>query len=301
MRGRTSRPWWRRHGLDWLEAAAAYGIAYGFGLLPLPVASAVSGWIARTLGPRLGISRRAHENLQRALPDLSLTQRRAVVRAMWDNFGRTVIELTQLGRYQRLLGTDTFHYEGVEHVEACRRAGKPILFLSAHFGNWEVLGLLARRYGYELIQVYRPTNNRLLDGLVRRLRTPACRHLVPKGQGGTRQLLKAARAGDPIGMLVDQRLSEGVVAPFLGLPAPTTPVAAQIAIRYGYALVPVKSLRVGGCRIRAVIEPAIEIPAEGDEAARVAAVTAEMNARIGRWVREHPGQWLWLHRRWGKF
>jgi Kdo2-lipid IVA lauroyltransferase/acyltransferase len=301
MRGGARRPWWRRHVLDWVEAAFVYGVAFSFRALPLPVASGLGGLLARTIGPQFrAISGRADINLRRVLPELGPAQRRAVIREMWDNFGRTGVELSQLDRYVRSVGSGILTFEGGEHVEAVQRAGKPVLFVSGHIGNWEVLGLLAEHYGYEMAQLYRPLNNPLIDPLLHRLRVPTRSWLVPKSQVGTRELLQTIRQGKPIGMLVDQRLSQGIEVPFFGLPAFTTPLPAQIAIRYGYALVPVLGLRLGGCRIRAVIEPAIEVPDEGDEAARVRAVTAAMNAVVERWVRAYPGQWLWLHRRWGR-
>ncbi len=294
------RPAWRRYGLDWLEAAAAYTVTGAMRCMPLAAASAVIGGLGRLVGPRLAVSRRADANLRRAMPALTATQRKAVVAAVWENFGRTSVEFTQLERYRRAIGTDVFRLEGAEHVEAAQRAGKPILFVSAHFGNWEVLGVLAKHFGLELVQVYRPANNPHVDRLWRRLRAPATTKLAPKGPEGTRMVVRAARDGAPYGMLVDQKLNEGISVPFFGLPANTTPIAAQIALRYGYVILPAFGLRIGGCRIKAVIEPPIEVPPHGSEADRVRAVTIAINAVLERWIRAHPGQWLWLHRRWGR-
>ena len=297
---RKQRPSWRRFGLDWIEAAAAYAATGLMRCLPLRAASAIMGTVGRLIGPRLGVSCRADANLQHVMPDLSTAQRRAIIASAWDNFGRTSVEFTQLERYRRAIGTEIFQLQGGEHVEAAQRDGKPILFVSGHFGNWEVLGVLAKHYGMELIQVYRPANNPLVDRLWHKLRAPATTKLAPKGPAGTRKVLRAARLGEPYGMLVDQKLNEGISVPFLGVPANTTPMAAQIALRYGYVILPAFGLRVDGCCIKAVIEPPISIPKSGSEDEKVRAVTIAINQVLERWIRAYPGQWLWLHRRWGK-
>lgn len=296
----NGRPWHRRYLLDWVEAGLAVVLTGLLRCLPLPAASAVGGWFARTVGPKLGVSRRAERNLKYAMPELDDAQRAAIVKAMWDNMGRTVVELTQMGRFGLPGESKYLEFEGREHVVAAMEANRPIACISGHYGNWELPVLAGLSLGMQVVRVYRTANNPIVDRLITRMRKPGGGRLLPKSKG-SRAMIVAARKGEPMGILFDQKLNEGETLPFFGHPANTTTLPAWLAVRFGYAVLPTRTVRTKGCRIKIIVEPPVEPSADGTHEERITAMTTELNQVLERWVRDQPGHWFWLHNRWGKW
>ena len=296
-----SRPWFRRNILDWVEAGLAVVLTGLLRLLPLPAASSLGGWFTRTIGPMLNVSRRADRNLKLAMPHLDQQQRRRIERAMWDNMGRTVVELTQMSRYG-LPGDNRWHeFEGREYVVAAMEAKRPIACISGHYGNWEMPVLAGLALGMQVVRVYRTANNPIIDRLINRMRKPGGGRLLPKGARGSRQLISAARKGEPMGILFDQKLNEGETLSFFGHPANTTTLPAFLAVRFGYCVLPTRTVRIKGCHLRTIVEPPVEPPTEGTVEERITAMTNDLNRVLERWIEDRPGHWFWLHNRWGKW
>jgi KDO2-lipid IV(A) lauroyltransferase len=173
------------------------------------------------------------------------------------------------------------------------------LLISAHFANWEILPIAARDYGLEGASIVRPTNNPFVNAWLERLRTRnGMPELISKGGDGLRRLYGLLREGKCVCMLVDQRASEGILVPFFGRGALTTPAPAALALRVGAVVVPFSAARVGGARFHVRVHPAIELPKTGDSTRDLVEFTAAINAFVEARVRENPEQWLWIHRRW---
>ena len=223
-------------------------------------------------------------------------EQRRILSGMWDNLGRV------LGEYphNRTLWASPgrIEYVGTDHLVPRDFADRPVVFFSGHFGNWEVAAPCAHAGGWPLSLVYRAPNNRFADRMLRQVRRPFTVAQLPKGPEGARQTLRAMRQKGALAILVDQKTNDGIAAPFFGRPAMTTPALAQFHLRMGAVLLPSRIVRTGGAWFRMEVEPPLTIEPTGDAAADQAALTAEMNAIIERWVREHPEQWLWIHRRW---
>jgi KDO2-lipid IV(A) lauroyltransferase len=279
-----------------LAAWAVYGV---FALLPVDAASAVGGFLGRVIGPLLPVTARARRNLARALPELDTAARAAVIRAMWDNLGRVVGEYPHLERIARDAGKGgRVEITGTEHIAGLREPGRPCIFFSGHLANWEIFALAARATGLPYAQVYRAPNNPFVDSMLRRVRRLEERDIVPKGVSGARKAVAVLREGRRLGMLVDQKLNDGIRVPFFGIAAMTAPAVAQLALRFGCPVIPVRMERLGGCRFRASFHPPLILSASDDRGADIAAAMRAINAQLEDWIRERPGQWLWLHRRW---
>jgi KDO2-lipid IV(A) lauroyltransferase len=289
-RGLATRLRWR------LEAAAAFLVFALFRLLGPVAAAALGAAVARALGPGLPVSRVGLRNLEIAFPERDAAFRAATLRAMWDNLGRTVAELPNLKR----LSCTT---EGAGHIAAVPK-GAPLIFVSAHLANWEVLQGAAARAGRPFAVVYRAIGNPHIDAMVRRFRAAAVpgppMPLLPKGAAGARGALAHLRGGGALAMLVDQKMNDGIAVPLFGRPAMTAPAAAQLALRFGCPVIPGRVLRDGAGKFRAIAEAPIPVPATGDRQADIEAMTAAINATLERWIRERPGEFLWLHRRFEK-
>ena len=281
-----------------LEAAVAALVYALFRLLPIDVASAVGGFLGRSVGPRLSVSRRAFANLAKAFPEMSAEQRRSVVRAMWDNLGRVAAEFPHLDEIAVYGGDGRVEVIGAENVDQLRDDGRPGIFFSGHLGNWEIVSLAATQRGLPLDRVYRAANNRLVEWLYRRGRAAVEGALIPKGAAGARLLLGAIRGDRHLGMLVDQKMNDGIAAPFFGRPAMTSSAVAELALRFSIPVAAAHVERLNGARFRIRIEPPIVFTPTGDRKADVAAATAHVNAVIEGWIRARPEQWLWLHNRW---
>jgi KDO2-lipid IV(A) lauroyltransferase len=265
-------------------------------------ASDLGAAVARGIGPLLPVSRVAHDNLTRAMPHLRAAERRAVVRAVWDNLGRTVAELPHLPALRETASGPGWELAGVEHVVALVEGGGPVILFSAHLGNWEVLPRAAQARGLPIGLFYRAATNPLVDAMLRRLRGQglAASPSFPKGAEGARGALRHLREGGALGALIDQKMNDGIEARFFGLPAMTAPAVAALALRFGCRPVPVQVQRLGPARLRVVCEAPLPVPATGDRQADIASLTQVMNDRVEAWIRARPGEWLWLHRRWPK-
>jgi len=280
------------------EASLAW-LAYGlFRALPVDAASAFGGWLASVVGPRLPVSRRAHRNLELALPERSAGEIYGLVRGMWANLGRVTAEYAHLDKFRCYEPNGRVEVVGIEHLDAVRDSETGALFFSAHLGNWEILTLGATQRGLALVQIYRAANNAAVNRLMARARRPVGGALHPKGHRGAREATAALGRGEHVAMLVDQKLGEGISVPFFGRPAMTARALATLALRHHCPVLPARVERLRGATFRLTIYPPMTIPDSGDRKADALAFMVSVNAVVEGWVRERPEQWLWLHRRW---
>jgi KDO2-lipid IV(A) lauroyltransferase len=276
-------------------AALVYGL---FRALPVDWASALGGFVARSIGPRLALSRRALKHLRLALPEIGEAEARSVIRGMWDNLGRVIAEYPHLGEYRVYDERGRIEIRGAEHIRAQGAPGKRAIFFSGHFGNWEVATLAVAQAGLRVVEMYRAPNNPFVDRLVNHARSVVGSELAAKGSAGARRMLAAMRDGRHIAMLVDQKQNDGLPVPFFGRDAMTGPALATFALRFRCTVVPVRVDRLRGARFRITVEPPLDLPRTGDAEADRRAVMTKVNQVLERWIRERPEHWFWLHRRW---
>jgi len=281
-----------------LQALGAFIFFWGFRLLPLHAASAIGGWIGRTVGPKLSVNKRAYRNIARVFPEKTDAEIAKLVTGMWDNLGRLAGEYPHLGRINVYQQDGPVEVVGTEYIEQLRDDGKPGIFVSAHIGNWELVPLCGSQRGLPIDRVYRAANNRLVEWLYRQGRAATDGALIPKGASGARMLLKSLRQGQHLGVLLDQKMNDGIPVPFFGRPAMTAPAIAELALRFECPVVPIHIERLGGAKFRIVVEPPLDIHVSGDRQQDVVALMGQINAKIETWVLAYPEQWLWLHNRW---
>ncbi len=284
-----------RHGA---EAALFFFFMALFGLLGLDRASALGGWIGRTLGPRLRSDRTARANLAAAFPEKSETERDAIRMAMWDNLGRVVAEYPHLGKFSPHGDDPRITVEYRTELTPERAKGVKLIVLSGHFANWEMLPIVAQQLGYDGASVVRPPNNPLVARYIERQRGLAGPKTQIAKHSAVRRMLGILKDGKALFMLVDQKTDEGLAVPFFGRSAMTTPAPAALALKLGARLLLASNRRTGGARFAITAWPELEFAPGGDEAADIQALTERITARIEDMVREHPSQWLWIHRRW---
>jgi Kdo2-lipid IVA lauroyltransferase/acyltransferase len=288
----------RQKVVHFAEGLGAVFVYMLFRVMPLDWASDFGGWLARSLGPRFAISRRALKNLRRAMPEIGDEEGRRIIRGMWDNLGRVVAEYPHLGKYQVYAEGGRIEIHGAEHIRAQGAPGNRAIFFSGHFGNWEVATLAVTQAGLGVVELYRAPNNPFVDSLINAARSVVGSELAAKGSGGARRMLAAMRDGRHIALLIDQKTNDGIAVPFFGHDAMTAPSLAVFARRFGCAVVPVRVDRLAGARFRITVEPPLALEKLADAAAETRAIMTAVNGVLERWVRERPDHWFWLHRRW---
>ncbi len=305
-----------------LEAGLVYGVMGLMRLVPLPVASAVGGFVGRTLGPLLPVNKRARRNIARALPDASGAEQRRILRGMWDNLGRVVGESVHIRHLWDANLNEAVHKIGLDRLFAARERGEdmtvksgnieirgvqnfldfqvtegPLIIFTAHMGNWELLPVGASRFGVFTSVVFRTPNNPYVARLVERLRQGMVA-LLPKGFEGAAAAGRVMREGGRLGLLIDQKQNRGIPVDFFGRPAMTGTTLAKLALRFDCPVQGAWVQRLGGRRFAITVTPPLKIEKTGNEEEDVRRIMATVNQTVEGWVRERPDQWLWLHRRW---
>lgn len=283
--------------IDFLEAGGAIVFFTLLRLIPLDVASGLGGFLGRLIGPHLGITKRARANLRLAMPELSSEAVERIIRGMWDNLGRVSTEYPHLRKFHA--DKEGGRVEIVDRGNILERvAGKRYIFFSAHCGNWEIATRTATQAGFAVTAIYRAANNSIIDRLVAWTRDTEGGEFVPKGTVAAHKAIAALRGGRELCMLIDQKMNDGIAVPFFGHAAMTAPALAQLALRFDCIVVPAHMVRLKGAHFRMILEPPLPLPRCGDVAADRLALMTKVNETVEGWIREHPEQWLWLHRRW---
>ncbi|HEX3652791.1 MAG TPA: hypothetical protein VHU18_08205 [Rhizomicrobium sp.] len=284
-----------------MEAALFFALMGIFRVLGVDIASAIGGMLGRQVLYRTSISNRARENLRAAYPNKSGAEIEQVIVEMWDNLGRTIAEYAHLDKFNFRGPGARIEVANMETGVRIIEQGKGILFVSGHFGNWEIMPIAATEYGLDGALVYRPLNNPYVDRwMVKQRGIKGPKEHLGKGAQGTKRIFTLLRACKSIFLLVDQKTSEGVPAPFFGRMAMTTPAPAAFALKLGSVILPVTNERLNGARFRMTVHEPITIEPTGDHDHDVLALTTKINEIVERAVRYRPSQWLWIHRRWPK-
>ena len=265
--------------------------------LPLDRALDSLDAIGRRLGPLSGRHRLVLENLAAAMPELSGTERERIGRAMWGHQARLLVETAMLDRLDDGPdGNSRITLRVADEAQGILRGDGPVVFFTAHTGCFELLPRLAPRVGRNILTLFRPPNNRKLGETLLRRRAEGGLRFVASRHGAARQLMAELDAGGAVGVLVDQKFRRGPLVPFFGRPAPTNDLVVKLAERPGVSVLPARCVRLPGNRYRVDIEPPMDLASPG---ADPKPALCRVNGKVEAWVREHPEQWMWFHRRWG--
>lgn len=278
--------------LGFVPSALALGVAR---LLPYRARVAFGGWLGRALV--LGLPRfrnRVEANLAYVMPELDAAGRRAIAREVGDNFGRTFVEIFSMEDFQRHAVWTGPTGPGAEALAAAARNRTGAVVVTGHIGQWEAGRAWLKAIDAEAAGVYRPLNNAPLDRIYVRQLEIGGRPMFPKGGRGLRGLMAHLGKGGVAALLTDQYDRRAVRIDFLGRPAPTVTIAADLALKFGVPLFPAYGVRdPDGRHVAVVIEAPIPhtTPAE---------MTRAFSDSLAARVRANPGQYLWLHQRWAK-
>jgi len=284
-----------------LEYALAWPAIKILGALPRSWSRALAislAWMVYLLHSRL--RRVGMRNLELAFPEKTASERARILRGEFTSLGRQLAEVCLFPRYTLENAKRVIVYDGFENYQRAFARGKGVLFLTAHFGGWELSAFFQSMNGHPLQIVMRPMDNVYLDRMIRRYRTMHGNSVVGKNDF-VRGLLAAMKKGEVVGILMDTNMTppQGEFVDFFGIPACTASGLARIALRTDAAVVPgftIWDRSLGKYRLR--FDPAVELVRTGNAKADVLANTATFTKIIEKYAREYPEQWLWVHRRW---
>ncbi|MEJ1994373.1 MAG: lysophospholipid acyltransferase family protein [Limibacillus sp.] len=281
--------------------ALAFGLWMGLmRLLPVDRASRIGGSLARRIGPHMGASKRVERNLKLALPDLDAAGRGRILLQVWEELGRTAAEYPHLTAISKPENRRIL-FEGVEKITEATAGGKGALLVSGHFANFEILNVAGSRLFDPFLGVIRTPNNKHVSDSLERMRG---------GSGGVRiakkdrrllpEITKVIRRGGCVGILVDQKLTGGLMIDFMGHAAETTQAPAQLALRLDCPVFVLNLERLEDARFKITVTDPILPDREAPRAEQIQQITRQINDKLSGFVRENPGNWFWLHRRWPK-
>ena len=288
----------RAQDLAWRAEALGFDLlSFVLRRFPVEAVSSAGGWLLRAVGPLTRAHRTAARNIDIAFPGLEPAERARLLREQWDNFGRTVFEFPLTDRLTARSGR--VEVIGRERLEAIAASGEPAVLISGHFANWEVMSATIVEAGVRCRMTYRAANNPYID---RRIVQTRARYGVelfaPKGQEGSRQMLRSLEQGCAVALMNDQKFNGGVLAPLFGEPAHTAMGPTRLALRFGGALQPMSVERLPRARFRVTVHPPIPLESTGSRDADLRTGVEKVNAFVESVVRAHPAQWFWTHRRW---
>jgi Kdo2-lipid IVA lauroyltransferase/acyltransferase len=264
-----------------------------------------SAKLLRFIGPWLPEHRTGRANLQAAFPDWPAEKVEQTLGSVWENLGRVGAEFIHLDRLWHVVDATTGEMDGIEFTPETierfvqlRDDGKPALIFASHLGNWELPALAATAFGLNSLALYRPPAIPQLRKRILETRSSRMGLLVPTSLGAPTVVADELARGIHAGMLVDQYNSRGVDVTFFGRRTKANPLIARLARHVDCPIHGTRVVRLPGNRFRVDLSAAIEKPRDAQGEIDVAATMQVINTIIEGWVREHPEQWLWLHRRW---
>jgi KDO2-lipid IV(A) lauroyltransferase len=291
----------------WTDAAVAVLVRALFALvraLGPDRAGRLGAAVARRLGPLVKAHRIALDNIRHAFPELTPAEHERIAREAWDNLGRTAAEYVHLERIWDFDEADPssgrieITPEVTVRFQALRTDGKPALLFAAHLANWELPAVAAAKHGLPSAVLYRTPNNAAVARDIVALRESIMGQLIPASMMAPVRMMEALDQGLHVGMLIDQRFSRGPQVPFMGRLTHSNPLLARMARRFDCPVHGARAIRLPGGRFRLELTEAVALPRDARGRVDVDAATALLNRIVEGWVREHPGQWLWMHRRW---
>ena len=279
----------------------AVGLLSLLSFIPFPILTKVGAWLGGIYYPVDGKRKKIGlDNLRLALgEDHSDQELKTILKSVYRNMGSALMEFAAIPRMSKEAIRKRIRMVGREKLEASKQEGRGVVLLTAHIGNWELNAQCVAAYGFPLYGIGREANvKRLHDYIVRSRESHGNRVFVR--DNAMRKILKVLKKGEIVGILVDQRgsTSRGLMIDFFGHPAPTDPVLAKMILRSGAVVMTCFGVRNPDNHHTFTISDPIQINLTGDSDKDATEMTQAYLSAIEHYIKEHPDQWLWMHRRW---
>ncbi len=265
-----------------------------FKILGLKIASNFSSLLLKIFGPFFRSKKLIKQNILRAFPNISHKDLKNIYTNMWGNYGRILSEYVFLKNF-RQSKLKNLEIVGQNILEEIKKEGKPVIFISGHFNNFELMAMHIEKSGVNLAVIYRPLNNKFLNFIMEKIRKKyICKNQIKKGIAGTRQLLSYFKNNHSIALMIDQRVSQGIKSNFFKQEAYTTTIPAQFAKKFNCKIVPIYIERINKINFKLTINQ----PLEYSSISTIEDITLDLNQVIEKMITKNPDQWIWSHNRW---
>lgn len=266
-----------------------------FKILGVKKSSELSGKIFKKIGPFFRSKKIIESNLKKAFPNIEITKIKKISESMWDNYGRTFAEYMFIKDYRFGLLSKNICVEGQEIVNKIKKNKKQAVFISGHFANFELMSMYLERSEIKLSAIYRPLNNKFLNPIMERIREKyICKYQIKKGIGGIKKLIRLKKNNFSTALMIDQRVSEGILSNFFGHKALTTTIPAQLVKKFNIPIVPVYIDRVKDIHFKITISEPIYFSKNKS----VEFITDQLNKELESMILKKPENWIWSHNRW---
>ena len=252
------------------------------------------GKLSSLIGPKLGVSKKAYNNIKNVMPEKNEKETLKIIKSMWENLGRVIGEYPHLKKIVPD-NNNKIQVSGKKNLLLIKKTKTPAIFFSGHLANWEISPIAAIKNGVPVLSIFRRPNNPFINFLIKYLRSNL--PMAPKGKEGAKQLIYSLKKGRSIGLVIDQKMNDGIKVPFFKKPAMTAPALAQLARKVKTLIIPVQIERIKKTNFIITFHNPLKIKRNGKQKTIIEIMT-EVNLMIEKWIRKRPDQWLWLHRRW---
>jgi len=266
-----------------------------FKIVGLKFASNISSKIVSLIGPFFRSKKLIENNIRKAIPNLDSKELKKIVNNMWGNYGRILSEYVFIKDFRESKSENIIQVEGQEILDQIKKDKEPVIFISGHFNNFELMAMHIEKSGINLAAIYRPLNNKFLNFVMEKIRERyICKKQIKKGISGTKQLLLFFKNGTSIALMIDQRVSQGIRSNFFKHEAYTTTIPAQFVKKFKCKVVPIYIQRIKDVNFKISVSK----PLEYSEDESIASITLDLNNLLEKMILKNPEQWIWSHNRW---
>ncbi len=266
-----------------------------FKSIGLKLASIISSKILSTFGPFFRSKNLIQSNILKALPNFKQNEVEELSKKMWVNYGKILSEYVFIKNFRNSKKNFNIDIIGQEILEEIKKNNEPVIFVSGHFNNFELMAMHIERSGINLAAIYRPLNNKFLNLIMEKIRKKyICKNQIKKGISGTKQILSFFKKGTSIALMIDQRVSEGIKSDFFNHKAFTTTIPGQFVKKFGCKVVPIYIERLKDENFRLIVYSPIRYPSETS----IESITNNLNNILEKMILKNPDQWIWSHNRW---
>ena len=266
-----------------------------FRILGVKYASYISGKIISIVGPLFRSRDLIRSNILRALPSLEPNQVKDISKKMWTNYGKILAEYIFIKDFRNNKLKDSIEIKGQEILDIIKKNNEPVIFISGHFSNFELMAMQIEKSGIDLAAVYRPLNNKFLNFIMERIRKKhICKNQIKKGISGTKQLLSFFKKKTSIALMIDQRVSQGIKSNFFKYEALTTTIPAQFVKKFKCKVIPIYIERINNVNFKMTVHD----PLQYSNDQTIESITFDLNCRLEKMILKNPEQWIWSHNRW---
>ena len=278
--------------LQFLSAIIVFSI---FKILGPTLSSKISGKIFEFIGPFFRSKKIIHSNIKKAIPKIDAENLKVITRMMWNNYGRVFAEYMFIKEFRYGKLSKNIQIEGQSILEEIKKSNKQVLFVSGHFGNFELMAMHLEKSGIKLSAIYRPLNNIFLNIIMEKIRKKyICRFQIKKGIGGLKKLISLKKKNFSTALMIDQRVSEGILSNFFNQSALTTTIPGQLIKRFNIDVVPVYIERINGLKFKLTINKPINFTTDNS----IKNITDKLNEILEKMILKRPEHWIWSHNRW---